>query len=299
VAQESYPSRPIRIVVPLGPGGSSDLGARILAPRLAQELGQPVVVENRPGGNQVIGIAAVKAAPADGHTLLWTTSGLFAASVTNKTLPFDAFRDFDPIALGGRTNAVVIVHKSLPVNDLQSFVRYAKAHPAALNFGSTGASVTLLFAYFMQTVGIDMTAVLYKSQPASVNDFVAGHIQVLIDRPSVFMAQIAGHGKAIAVTGAHRDPELPQLPTVAEQGYPGFEIDTWQALFIRSGTAPQRLDRIKRAVAQVMADPQVRSQFKAIGVEPVGSGAEQLAELSRRDAARWKAVAARARWLPE
>lgn len=292
-AQEVYPAKALHIVVPIGAGGSADLGARVVARKLAEDLGQPVVVENRPGGNQVIGISAVQGAPADGYTLLWTTSGIFAASVVNKTVPFDAFKDFDPITLGGRTNAGIFVHNSVPVNSLESLVDYAKKNPGKLNFGSTGGSVTLLFQYFMQTVGIDMTAVLYKSQPAVWLDFLSGEIQVMIERPSVGKAQITGKAKAVAVTGARRDPDMPDLPTVAELGYSGFEIDTWQAMFIKSGTPPERLAKIRSAMARVMADPDVRKQFVEIGVEPIGSTPEELATLSRRDAARWKTVAAK------
>ncbi len=292
-AQETFPSKPLKIIVPLGVGGSSDLGARLVARKLSDELQQPVVVENRPGGNQVIGIGAVKSAPADGYTLLWTTSGIFAASVTNKDVPFDALKDFEPVTLGGRTNAIVIVHNSVPVTDLKSFVDYAKKNPDKLNFASTGGSVTLLIQYFMQTVGIDLPVVVYKSQPASMNDFMSGQVQVMIDRPSVYKAQLAGFGRAVAVTGAQRDRDTPEVPTVAEQGYKGFEIDTWQAMFIRSGTPPDRLSKVRAAVARVMASPELRKQFVEIGVEPVGSSAEELAALSRHDAARWKAVAAK------
>lgn len=298
-AQETFPNKPIKIIVPLGAGGSSDLGARIVARKLSEELKQPVVVENRSGGHQVIGIGAVKAAPADGYTLLWTTSGIFAAAVVNKTVPFDGLKDFDPITLGGRTNAIVVVHNSVPVTDLKSFVDYAKSNPNKLNFASTGGSVTLLIQYFMQTVGIDMPIVTYKSQPASMNDFLSGQVQVMIDRPSVYKSQIATHGRAVAVTGAKRDRDTPEVPTVAEQGYKGFDIDTWQAMFIRSGTPPDRLAKIRAAVTKVMADPEVRKQFVDIGVEPAGSSAEELAALSRSDAARWKAVAAKSRFQPE
>jgi tripartite-type tricarboxylate transporter receptor subunit TctC len=298
-AQEVFPSKPIRIVVPLGPGGSSDLGARLVARKLTDELGQPVVVENRPGGNQVIGIGAVKSAPADGYTLLWTTSGLFAAAVTNKEVPFDALKDFDYITLGGRTNAVVIVQNSVPVSDFKSFIDYAKKNPGKLNFATTGGSVTLLFEYFMQTVGIEMTAITYKSQPAAVNDFMSGQTQVMIDRPSTYKAQIAGHGKAVAVTGASRDRDTPDVPTVAELGYKGFDIDTWQAMFIRSGTPPDRLAKIRAAMTRVMASPELRKQFIDIGVEPAGSTADELAALSRSDAARWKAVAAKSKFQAE
>lgn len=298
-AQDTFPNKPIKIIVPLGAGGSSDLGARIVARKLSEELKQPVVVENRSGGNQVIGIGAVKAAPADGYTLLWTTSGIFAAAVVNKTVPFDGLKDFDPITLGGRTNAIVVVHNSVPVTDLKSFVDYAKANPNKLNFASTGGSVTLLIQYFMQTVGIDMPIVTYKSQPASMNDFLSGQVQVMIDRPSVYKSQIATHGRAVAVTGAKRDRDTPEVPTVAEQGYKGFDIDTWQAMFIRSGTPPDRLAKIRAAVAKVMADPEVRKQFVDIGVEPAGSSADELAALSRSDAARWKTVAAKSKYQAE
>lgn len=298
-AQETFPNKPIKIIVPLGAGGSSDLGARIVARKLTEELKQPVVVENRSGGNQVIGIGAVKTAPADGYTLLWTTSGIFAASVVNKNVSFDALKDFDPITLGGRTNAVVIVNNAVPVTDLKSFVEYAKANPGKLNFASTGGSVTLLIQYFMQTVGIDIPVITYKSQPASMNDFLSGQVQVMIDRPSVYKSQIATHGRAVAVTGAKRDRDTPEVPTVAELGYKGFDIDTWQAMFIRSGTPPDRLAKIRSAVAKVMADPEVRKQFVDIGVEPSGSSAEELAALSRSDAARWKAVAARSKYQAE
>jgi len=299
-AQEIYPSKTIRIVVPIGPGGSADLGARVIARKLSDELKQPVVVENKPGGNHVVGTSAVANAPADGYTLLWTTGGLLAASVVNKTVPFDAFKDFQPITLGGRTNAAVVVSNGVPVNDFVSFLDYAKKNPGKLNYGSTGGSVTLLFEHFMQTTGINMTAILYKSQPAIWNDLLSGQIQVMIERPSAAKAQIAGgRAKIVAVTGSPRDPDTPEIPSVSEHGFTGFSIDTWQGMFIRAGTPPERVAKVKEAMARVMASPDVRAELVKIGVVPIGSSAEELAELSRKEFALWKAVALKSNFKPE
>ena len=298
-AQEIFPSKTLRIVVPIGPGGSADLGARVVARKLSDELGQPVIVENKPGGNHVVGTSAVANAPADGYTLLWTTGGLLAASVVNKTVPFDAFRDFQPITLGGRTNAAVIVNNNVPVKDFASFLDYAKKNPGKLNYGSTGGSVTLLFEYFMQTTGINMTAVLYKSQPAIWNDVLSGQIQVMIERPSAAKAQVGNRAKIVAVMGEPRDADTPDIPTVSEHGFKGFSMYTWQGMFIRSGTPPDRLGKIKEAMGRVMASPEVRAELVKIGVEPIGSTAEELAELSRKESALWKAVALKSNFKPE
>lgn len=299
-AQEAYPNKAVRIVVPIGAGGVADSGARIVARRLSEELGQPVIVENRPGANQVIGTALVATAPADGYTLLWTTGGIAAVSVLAKSVPFDAFRDFAPVTLGGRSNLAVIGSASMPGNTLASFLSHARQNPGKLNYGTTTGSVTLIFEHLKQLADLDITAVPYKSTPNVWTDLFGGQIQVMLEAPTAAKAQVAGgRAKILAVTGGSRSADLPDVPTLSEQGLKDFNVYTWQGMFVRAGTPPDRLARIRNAMVNVMGNADVRAQFVKIGVEPVGSTPAELSDLMRSDLQLWRSVAKKANIQPE
>jgi tripartite-type tricarboxylate transporter receptor subunit TctC len=299
-AQENYPNKAIRIVVPIGAGGVADSGARIVARQLAEELKQPVIVENRPGGAQVVGTAAVATAAADGYTLLWTTGGIAAAPVVVKSVPFDPFKDFEPITLGGRSNVALVGSASLPEASIAALLAQTKAQPGKLNYGTTGGSVTLIFEHFKQVTQADLTAVAYKSTPNAWADLMGGQIQLLMEAPAAAKAQASsGKAKILAVSGAQRSPDLPDVPTVSEQGFPNFSLYTWQGMFMRAGTPADRVATVKSAMAKVMANPEVRQQFLKLGVEPIGSSSAELAALMQKDLQLWRAVAAKAGISPE
>lgn len=297
---DGWPSRPVRLVVPIGTGGGTDLGGRLLAKRLSERWGQQVVVDNKPGANGVIGTQAVSQSPADGYTLLYAPAGFAASPAVVKNLPFDIYRDFEPISLTARLNLVIIAGGRVPATTLPEFIAYSRANPGKLNYATTTSAVTLLVEHFKNVTGADMTAVTYRSGPNSWVDFLGDRLDVIFESPALASAQLkAGHGKALAVTGGTRAAELPNVQTVAEAGFRDFQVYTWQALFARAGTPPDVLRKIKRDIAAVMAEPEIRDQFAKLGLEPVGSTAEELAALVRRESSNWIAVGRRAKIEPQ
>jgi tripartite-type tricarboxylate transporter receptor subunit TctC len=300
LAQEAWPSKPIRLVVPIGPGGGTDIGGRIVARKLSERLGQQVVVDNRPGANGVVGTLAVSQAAADGYTLLYAPAGFAASPALVKSLPFDIFKDFEPISLAARLNLVIVASPNVPAATLPEFIAYSKANPGKLNYASTTAAVTLMVEHFKNITGADITPVTYRGGPNAWTDFIGGRLDVIFEVPAMASTQLkAGHGRALAVTGGTRAAELPAVQTVAELGYKNYEVYTWQALFARAGTPPEVLRKLKQAFAAVMADPEVREQLTKVGLEPVGSSDAELAALVKREATNWVAVARRAKIEPQ
>jgi len=300
LAQEPWPARPVKLVIPIGAGGGTDIGGRIVAARLAERLGQPVVVDNRPGANGVVGTLAVAQAPADGYTLLYAPAGFAASPALVKNLPYDIYRNFEPISLAARLNLVIVAAPRLPVSNLAELVAYSKANPGKLNYASTTSAVTLMVEHFKNITGADLTPVTYRSGPNAWTDFIGGRLDVIFEVPTMASAQIkAGNGRAMAVTGGTQAMELPGVQPVAALGFRNYEVYTWQALFAKAGTPSAVLERIKREFAAVMADPAVRVQLTHAGLEPVGSTAEELTALVRREGANWVAVGRRANIQPQ
>ena len=292
-AQDNYPSRPITLVVPYAAGGSIDLVARILAEGLTARLGQTVVVENKPGGNGVIGIGAVVKAKPDGYTL---QMGAVGANVTpaavQKDYPFDPLRDYVPIAMVAEWSAILVVKKDLPVATLAEFVAYAKGRPGALNFGTTGygSFAHLVSEVFMQQTGISMQHVQYKGGSQATNDLLAG----AIDAHMMSSAVGAGHAenplvKMLAVASKRRLPSIPKVPTMAEAGVQSVDQTAWLCVFGPPGVSDAVRERIAREVVAIAQEPAFQAKFRNTGFEPLGLDAQASARMYRDEVARWSA----------
>jgi tripartite-type tricarboxylate transporter receptor subunit TctC len=289
---DSYPTRALSLVVPYAAGGSIDLVARILAEGLTARLGQPVVVEDKPGGNGVIGIGAVVKAKPDGYTL---QMGAVGANVTpamvQKDYPFDPMRDYVPLAMVAEWSAILVIKKDLPVNTLREFVDYAKARPGQLNFGTTGygSFAHLVSEVFMQQTGISMQHVQYKGGSQATNDLLAGAIDAHMMSSAVGAGQAENpHLKMLAVASKRRLPSIPNVPTMAEAGVPGVDLTSWLCVFGPPGTPDAVRERIGREVVAIAADPALVTKFRATGFEPLGLDAQATAAMYRDEVARWK-----------
>ncbi len=295
---QSYPTRPVRMIVPFVPGGGADLAARLVAEPLAVALGQPVVVENRGGAGGTIGTAAVAQAPADGYTLLYGTPGPL---ITNRhlmaSLPYDSDRDFAPVSLLTRGAYVMAVHRDVPARNVAEVVALAKARPGELSYASAGigAGSHLAGELLCMEAGIRMSHVPYRGTGPALQDVAAGRVTMSIDSygPMVPLLQ-AGHLRAIAVTSAARMTELPEVPTVGET-IPGFEVGVINYICVRSGTPEPIIRRLNQALVRVLADPELAARMQTAGSSPpVSSTPEELGAMLRSESAKWGAVIRRA-----
>jgi tripartite-type tricarboxylate transporter receptor subunit TctC len=291
VRAQTFPSRPIRIVVPFAPGGPTDLMARTISKNMSATLGQSVIVDNRPGGGGVIGMSEVNRAPADGYTLVFPS----ILSVTNPALmpnyPFDTLRDFTPLTVVGFVPHAVVVQPGYAAKTLPELVAMAKAKPDSLSYGSSGngTSAHLGAALFAQRAGIRVTHVPYRGASAAVQDLLGGRIQFMfLDMSSALPLIKSGKLRAIAVAPAARFVGLPDVPTVAEQGYPGFDVHGWYGLMLKSGTPAPVVQTLYTEVKRALDSTEVRDIFRSQGIEPGGMPPEQFATLVRNDLALWK-----------
>ena len=287
---ESYPSRPVRVVVPASPGGGSDLTARILAPGLAAELGQPFVVENRVTSGGIVGTQQVAESPPDGHTLLVTFDTFATNPYLYKNLRWDPLRDFAPLMQVCRYPQVLVVHPSLGVKTVKEFVALAKERGASLNYGSAGPASSSRLAYelFKQTAGIETVPIHYRGGGPAMQDLVSGQVQVMLIQGGGAIAQHVKAGKliALAVSSAQRSPFWPGVPAIAET-YPGFESTSWTAVFAPAETPKPILERLHGALVKVLADPAVRERLESQSCEVIGGTPEALTELVRAEQAKW------------
>lgn len=288
------PQRPIRLVVAYAPGGIVDHFARVVQAPLAEVLGQPVVVENRPGASGTIGAELVARAAPDGHTLLVGNTAILAINPgIFPTLPYDAERDFTPIVRGADAQYVLAVHPSVPAATVPELVAHLKAHPGGLAFGSAGAGslIRLATELFMQRTGTQMIHVPYKGGGPLAADLASGVVQVAIaDQTNLLPLAAAGRVRAIAVASAARSPLAPQLPTIAES-LPGFEATAWHGILGPAGLPADGVARLNAAFNSVMARPEVRSKLAAAGFSPGGGTPESFAQFVRAERERWSALA--------
>lgn len=271
---QDYPNQPIRIIVPYTAGGSSDYVGRTVGAKLQENLGRPVVVENRPGGNAVIGTELVAKARPDGYTLLVAGFSVLAANMAMyKNLPYDTLRDFAPITNVQDSQIVVAVNPKVPVNSIKELIAYAKANPGKLNYGSAGVGNTLHLAgeMFCLTTGVKMTHVPYKGASQALTDLLGGSIQLMFDLPQTPLSNIqAGRLKALAVTGEKRLDVLPEVPTMAQAGVPEYNFATWTGLVAPANTPPAIVDRLFKEITKALNQPAVRDSFakQAMVVKP-------------------------------
>ncbi|MBT2323915.1 tripartite tricarboxylate transporter substrate binding protein [Variovorax paradoxus] len=288
---QAFPSKPIRIVVPFAAGGPTDLMARAIGKNMTASLGQPVIVDNKPGGGGVIGMSEVARGPADGYTMVFPS----ILAVTNPALmanyPFDTLRDFAPLTVVGFIPHAVVVRPDFPAKTLQDLVSMAKAKPDSLSYGSSGngTSAHLGGALFAQRAGIRATHVPYRGAGPAVQDLLGGQIQFMFLDMSSALAQIkAGKLRALAVAPKSRFAGLPEVPTVAEQGYPGFDVHGWYGLLLKGGTPAPVMQRLYTEVKRALDTQEVREIFEAQGIEPGGMPPAEFAALVRDDLALWK-----------
>jgi tripartite-type tricarboxylate transporter receptor subunit TctC len=296
-AQTAYPSKPIHIVVSVSAGGSIDTIARALGEALSQSLGQPVVIENRPGANGNIAAATVARAAPDGYTLLATGgSTLNLNPFLYRDLPFDPLKSFVPITLTARTNFILVVHPKLGVDSVEAFVALAKAHPRTLNYGSAGSGSLIHIAteLFNTTAGIETNHVPYKGLAPAVNDLLAGQIDFMFDSATTMSHIQAGRLKALAVIGPNRLPALPDLKTLAEHGIAGVEVASgWHGLFAPAGTPADIIDRLAAALQPILASAALKERIVSLGAEPAASTSEQLAKILANDLERLQPIVKR------
>ena len=283
-----WPEQPIKIVVPFAPGASTDIVIRQIAPKVSEILKQPVVIENRGGAGGLIGSEAVVAAPADGYTLLAATTSYTALPALKAKMPFDTQKDFAPIALVADMPGIIVVPPKLPVNNFKEFLDYAKKNK--LNYGSAGAGTFphLGMELLIDRAKIPMVHVPYKGAAPALTDTVAGHLDVKLDAYVSAGQHIAEKRlKALAVTSRTRIPELPDVPTVAESGFPGYEVTYWIGIVSRSGVPAAVRAKLEKAFVEAMT-PENRAALQKLGVRPLGEGSKEVDALINRELVQWR-----------
>lgn len=289
---QAWPSKQIRIIVPFPPAGFNDILARVLAQELPKTLGQPVIVENRPGGGSLVGTElAAKAAP-DGYTLFIAALPFSVIQSLYKT-SFDVTKDFAPITLAGVSDNMLVAHPSFPANSVADLIRIAKEKPGRVNYGSSGGgtSVHLCMELFKTMSKTYMTHIPYKGSAPVVADLIAGQVDVMFDNlPNVITHVKGGRMKALAVSGPKRSPLAPEVPTVAEAGVPGFEVTVWFGLLAPAGVPRDIIQRLNVESTRIINSPEVTDRFLKLGVEPRPGTPEQFGDMVKSEVGRWAKV---------
>lgn len=288
---QAYPNKPIRLICPFPPGGAVDIASRAAAHTLSQLLGQPVTVDNRPGAGGNIGAEITAKSAPDGYTLLMTTSGIMAINpALYSKIPFDSIKDFAPISMLVSLNNVLVLHPSVPAKSVQEVVAMAKAQPGKLTYASSGngTSIHLSGELFKTMAGVDMLHIPYKGSAPAVTDLLAGQVNMMFDNiPSSLPHIKAGKLRALAVTGAKRSPQLPDLPTIAEAGITGYDSYVWFGVVAPAGTPPEIIARLNAALVKTAATPAFRDRLTEQGYEVLSSTPEQMANNIRGEIAKW------------
>ncbi len=299
----AYPDRPIRLVVPVAPGGAVDVVGRIMAQKMGAALGQNLVVDNRPGANYIIGTEVVSKAPADGYTLLTTAGGHTINPVVYKKLPYDTFRDFTPIShICNSSGLVIVVHPSVPINTLQQLIDFAKAHPGKMIYVSAGwgNSTHIAGAQFEAMAGVKLTHVPYRSAGPAVSDLIGGQVPLMFGPSPVVVPLVqSGRLRPLAFTGLKRTPQLPNVPTVDESGLKGYESTGWYGLYGPRAMPQPIVDKLSTTVRQIVQSQDMRERLAQLNLEPVGSTPEAFATFLKEDYERYVAVAKAAKIEPQ
>jgi len=293
-AQQSYPSKPVRLIVPYPAGGATDFFARLVFTKMSEALGQQVVIENRPGAGTAIGASEVARSAPDGYTLLLGDAGTYAFNPTlYKKLSYDPVRDFSPVSLTGRFALILAVNPSVNAKNVAEFVAAAKSRPGEINYGAPGpgSPIHLAMEFFRQRAGLSMTPIPYKGGADAMNDLLGGRISAMFTDIASGLPQIRG-GKlrALAVASEKRVAALPDLPTVGESGYPGFEAWAWQGFVAPANTPRPVINRLNSEFAKVTADPAIRQKLSESGFELQTSTPEQFADYLKVEIAKWAKV---------
>jgi tripartite-type tricarboxylate transporter receptor subunit TctC len=294
-AETAWPQRPIRMIVPFPPGGPTDIVARVLAERMSRLLGQPLVVENRPGANGNIGNEAAAKAEPDGYTVLYNTSSIALSPALYARLPYDALRDLAPVVLTATTPLVLAVNAAMPVQDVAGFVAHLRDRPGQLSYGSAGnGNVTHLAAFMLlRGQGLQAVHVPYRGSAPALLDTAAGRVQFLTDTVNSALPLIRdGRLRALAVTSPRRIAPLPDVPTLAETIMPGFEVGAWQGMMVPARTPPAVIERLNAAAMTALADADVRARLAEQGTEPLGGSPADYGRTLQAETARWGQVIA-------
>lgn len=292
-AQEKYPSRPIRMIIPFAPGGSNDIIGRIVAQKLTPRLGVQVVVDNRGGASGNIAADIVVRAAPDGYTMLLNSSGIVLTPALSPKVPYDLMRDFTPVALISSVPMVLLVHPSVPAGTIEQFIQYAKAHPGKLNYGSAGAgNITHLGVLLLEQVaGIKAVHVPYKGAGPALLDAIAGNTQFVMSTIATASSVLKDRRlKPLAVTGLKRSPVIPDVPTVAETVAPNFEATTWQGVLLPANAPAAIVKHLNSEIVAVLNDKDLETRFAAVGASPLGSTPEEYRVYLKQELQRWTTI---------
>jgi tripartite-type tricarboxylate transporter receptor subunit TctC len=295
---QPYPSKPVRLIVPYAPGGGVDIMGRIIATKLSEKLGAQVVVENRGGGGTIIGTELVAKAPPDGYTLLFANPALVAAPALNEKLPYDTLKSFAAVIMVAASYNVLVTHPALPVKSVKELVALAKARPGQLNYASAGegSAIHLAMAQFVSVAGIDLVHIPYKGAGPALNDVVAGHVPTMfIATPPAIPFIKASRLRALGVSSIRRLPILPNVPTVAESGYPGFEVNNWYAVLAPAETPRAIIAKLNGEINAILNTLDVRERIASLGNEPAGGTPGEFEQRVRNEMEMWAKVFAKSK----
>jgi len=290
---QNYPNKPIKLIVPLAAAGTGDTLARAVGEAMSKELGQPVVIENRPGAGGLVGTEFVANAPADGYTLLAVSPSHVINATLYSKAGYDPVKSFEPITLMAYTHQILVAHPSVPFNDLKGLIDYAKKNPGKLNYGSagTGSATHLNMELFKSMAGVDIVHVPYKGSTQARQDVVGGQVQLAMDGLLPVLALIKeGRLKGLALTSGHRSASAPEIPTMSEAGVPGYVSDTWYGLLAPAGTPKDVLAKLEQAAVKALKDPDVRARLTKAGAEPAGTSAAEFGKTIEREKPIWAKV---------
>ncbi len=298
---QDFPSKPIKVIVPYAAGGGADILARVVGQQLGERLKQPVIVENKGGGSNTIGMSTVAPAAKDGYTLGLATPVFVMTPALMKNHPYDPLNDFEPVAMIGFTPLVLVVHPSVPAKTTKEFVALAKAKPGSLNFASLGAATTqgLAASMFNHMTGIDAVQIPYKGSAPGTTDLLAGNVQFMFNAlPSMLQHIQAGKLRALGVSGAKRSPQLPDVPTIKET-VTGYEVTTWYSFVAPAGTPKAVIEKLNREISAIVEAPEMKEKLKGQGLEADAMKPDELAALFRAESAKWAKVIRDSKIQPE
>lgn len=300
-AQEKYPNKPIRFIVPFAPGGPSDILSRLVGQKLGESVGQTIVIDNRASVGGMLGAKLAAESPADGYTIMMSANSILTINPhVYKQVPYDPQRDLQPITqltIGGN---VVVVNPSVPVKNIKELIAYAKANPGKINYATTGTGPLLAIANFRDQTGTDMVPIAYKGTGQAVIDLIAGHVQMFFMNPLVAIPNVkAGKLRALAVTTLTRNTALPDVPTIAESGVPGFKNITWHSVLVPAKTPKHIVQRLNSEIVKIVHLPEVKETFAMRGLTPVGSTPEEMSKLIREESAEYAQLVKKIGYKPQ
>lgn len=292
-AQPKYPVKPVRVIVPYAPGGGVDILGRMISGNLTQTLGVQMIVDNRPGAGTIIGTEITAKAPADGYTLLFTNAALTANPALHKTLPYDTLSSLAPVSLVAGSYNVLVVHPSLPAKSIKALVALAKAKPGGLDYASagTGSAIHLAMELFQSATHTKLVHVSYKGAAPALTDVLGGQVLMMFATTPPALGYIkSGRLRALGVTSLHRLAVMPDVPAIAESGYPGFEVNNWYGMLAPAKTPAEVVTRLNEAINAGLATPEIQARIASLGAQAGGGTPQQFKEMIQKDIAKWKGV---------